>query len=469
MRSIRDFGAIGDGQQDDTTAIQHAVEAHPGQLYFPPGDYLLTRTITVHLEDAQRFSLTGATGCARIVMAGAGPAFHLIGTHKASADPGGVTDTTWNHERMPTAANLEIVGQHEEADGFLLEGTMQSTFEGVLLRELRHGIHVKHRARNILVSHCHLYNNRGVGIFFDDVNLHQVIIASSHISYNKQSGIKILNGQVRNVQITGNDIEYNYDRAAGEAAGPSAEIWIETTGEEATIREGTIASNTIQSRWSPGGANIYVVGQSEQHNHKAGMLAISGNLLGSQETNVHLVSCRGISLSGNIIYSGHKRNVLVEGSRNITLTGNTFDHNPDYLPKELATGIRLVNSTDCTLSGNTIQDAFAGTHTVKTPASFQRTALIEAEQCLRLNLTGNQIVDGTPYGLHLKACSFVNLNGCTIAEGRPDKKMKAAIRWEGKGEANLVGQCLLSKGTERVLHIDDEAGVQVGTFGMPQG
>jgi polygalacturonase len=469
MRSIRDFGAVGDGQADDTTSIQHAIKEHPGQLYFPPGDYLVSETIVVHLDEARRFGLTGATGCARIIMAGPGPAFHLKGTHKATAAPSGVTDTTWNHERMPTLANLEILGRHEEADGVLLEGTMQSTFEGVLLRELRHGIHARNRARNVLVSHCHIYNNRGVGIFLDDVNLHQVIIASSHISYNRGSGIKILNGEIRNVQITGNDIEYNYDREAGEDAAPSAEIWIETSAEEATIREGTIASNTIQSRWSPKGANIYVLGKSPEHNHKAGMLAISGNLIGSQETNVHLISCRGISLSGNIIYSGHNRNMLVEGSRNITVTGNTFDHNPDYLPKELATGIRLVNSTDCTLSGNTIQDAFAGTHTVNTPARFRRTALVEAEQCVRLSLTGNQITDGTPYGVHLKACSFVNLNGCTIAEGRPDKKMKAAVRWEGKGEANMLGQCLLSKGTERVLHVDEAAGVQMRDFAMPQG
>lgn len=469
MRSIREFGAVGDGQSDDTTAIQHAIEEHAGQLYFPPGDYLINKTISVNLDEAKRFGLSGAVGCARIVMAGPGPAFHLRGTHRATADPGGVTPLTWNNERMPTATNIEILGRHEEADGFLLEGTMQSTFDGVLLRELRHGIHLRDRARNLLVTGCHIYNNRGVGIFLDNVNLHQVIIASSHISYNKSAGIKILNGQVRNVQITGNDIEYNYDKEGGEDAAPCAEIWIETSDEGATIREATIASNTIQSRWSPNGANIYVLGQSATHNHKAGMIAISGNLIGSQDTNVHLVSCRGISLSGNVIYSGHQRNLLIEASRNITVTGNTFDHNPDYLPLELDTGIRIVNSSDVTLTGNTIQDAFAGTHTVKTPVQQHRTALIEAEHCVRLSLNGNQITDGVPYGVHLKACSFVNLCGCTITEGRPEKKMHAAVRWEGRGEANLIGQCLFSAGTERVLHIDEEAGVQIGAYAMPPG
>src|SRR5690606_22281674 len=124
--------------------------------------------------------------------------------------------------------------------------------------------------------------------------------------YNKLSGIKILNGEVRNIQITGNDIEYNYDRHTKEGAPASAEIWIETTSENASIREGTIASNTIQARYAPGGANIRFISRPEPK-LKAGLFAITGNLIGSQETNIDLLHANGITITGNVIYSGHQR------------------------------------------------------------------------------------------------------------------------------------------------------------------
>ena len=51
-------------------------------------------------------------------------------------------------------SGLEIVGQHEEADGIRIEGVMRPTITGVLLRKLRHGIHVTGRARNVLMEDC---------------------------------------------------------------------------------------------------------------------------------------------------------------------------------------------------------------------------------------------------------------------------------------------------------------------------
>ena len=43
MMSVRDFGAKGDGQADDSAAIQEAVLKGNGLLFFPRGDYLLTK------------------------------------------------------------------------------------------------------------------------------------------------------------------------------------------------------------------------------------------------------------------------------------------------------------------------------------------------------------------------------------------------------------------------------------------
>ena len=145
--------------------------------------------------------------------------------------------------------NIEVQGKGDgSADGFRIEGLMQPTFEGVLLRELRHGIHVVSRNRNLLVSHCHIYHCTGVGIFLDGVNLHQTNIASNHISYCRLGGIRIQNSEIRNLQITGNDIEYNNARTfPGLPDEPTAEIYIDASDPSARRRTQPAARTSASS------------------------------------------------------------------------------------------------------------------------------------------------------------------------------------------------------------------------------
>src|SRR6266568_6930677 len=85
-KTIRDFGALGDGKADDTAAIQKAVDSGIGAIAFPKGVYRLSSTITIDLDKVGFTSLV-ADGTAKVVMGGAGPAFHFVGTHEGSADP----------------------------------------------------------------------------------------------------------------------------------------------------------------------------------------------------------------------------------------------------------------------------------------------------------------------------------------------------------------------------------------------
>ena len=451
MSNVRDFGAAGDGEIDDTQALEHALNDGDGVLTFPPGTYRLTRTIKVELADRGRFAIDGSGGTAKIVMAGGGPAFHLIGTHEKTADPTGFLSGVWQRERMPIVANIEIEGRHPRASGFLLEKTMQSTFEGVLLRELEDGIRVHGHARNVLISHCHIYNNRRYGVFLDHVNLHQTIITGSHISYCRKAGIRIVGSEIRNLQITGNDIEYNFDVDERDCA----DIDIDSTADGSSVREGTIVGNTIQAKYSPGGANVRMVGRNAADNHKAGMFTISDNLIGSQEVNVHLVACRGVVVSGNVIYSGHRRNIEVDGSRNIVLASNSLDHNPDYRERELCTGLRLVDSHDCTLTGSIIHDCQTGQHTVADAPPLVRDGLVEIVRCQRVNLSGCQVLDGQPFGVFVADSDHISITGTSVLETRREKKTRAAIRLAGKGRGNLLAANNLGRGTEDTVLRDD--------------
>ena len=49
MSSVKDFGAIGDGQADDTAAIQHAIKDGEGVVEFPKGVYRITRSLQSHV------------------------------------------------------------------------------------------------------------------------------------------------------------------------------------------------------------------------------------------------------------------------------------------------------------------------------------------------------------------------------------------------------------------------------------
>ncbi len=456
MSNVRDFGAKGDGKTDDTEALQHCLQDGNGLVEFPRGDYLISKTLVVELAQRGRMALKGTGGTAKLIMAGPGPALSLLGTHAGSADPAEFRPEEWAKERMPTVSEIEIEGRHPEADGILINGVMQPTLTGVLIRDVRTAVRITKRARNVLISHCHIYHNTGIGIHLDQLNLHQINIIGCHISYNRLGGIRVENSEIRNFQITGNDIEYNNNKAfkvpnADDVA--TAEIYIDV--REGSVREGTIASNTIQATYSKNGANIRFIGAGGGKNHKMGMWCITGNLIGSQENNIHLTSVRGVSITGNFIYSGHHRNVLVEGSKHISLGANCFEHNPDYTQNELCTGVAFRDCEDCNIAGMILQDCQAGKHTVPKTVPIERQGLLELFNCRRFNITGSQIFDAAPYGIYLENCSNTLINGCTIMDNREQKLMKAAIIFK-QGHHCLVSSCRLGAGTEGVVFSDVE-------------
>lgn len=443
MSNVRDFGAVGDGVTDDTEAVQHAIDEGGGHIEFPPGDYLLTQPVVIRLQNVGRTSIHGSGGTAKVIMAGAGPAFHFVATHATTADPKGFRPEEWRKERMPMVSDIEIEGRHEAADGIRIVGVMQPTLTGVLIREVRTAVHITDRARNVLIDHCHFYHNTGVGVHLHQVNLHQVVISANHISYCGRGGIRIEDSEIRNLQITGNDIEYNNARShAGlddEAA--TGEIFVDV--RKGTVREGTICSNTIQATYSPNGANVRFIGAGDGQNHKAGMWTITGNLIGSQAVNVHLESVRGITVTGNHLYSAHRRNILVEGSRNIVLSGNCFGHNPDYRDKEICTGVEIRDSEDCVISGCLIEDCAGGQNTVAGAPPAARTGLVQLSGSRRMTLTGVQLVNASPRGFDIRECEDTLLNGCSVLESRSDSKLTHSIHWSGKGRGNMVSACRL--------------------------
>lgn len=429
--SVRDYGAKGDGQTDDTAAIQKAVTKNTdASLEFPKGNYLLTKTIEVDLAKSGHLSLTGFGGAGRVTMAGAGPAFRFKGNHTGSADPKSFQPGAMDSQRMPQVDGLEIVGANEEADGLEFNGVMQATVRASLIREVRHGIHLTNRNRNVLIDSCHIYNLSGVGVFFDHVNLHQTIIHGSHISYCKAGGIKMLASEIRNFHFTGNDIEYNFDLKAES----SADILLDVT--EGSVREGSIVSNTIQAKPSPGGANIRIIGNPETPD-KVGVISITGNMISSQKVNVHLVHARGAVLSGNITFTGYEHALLLEECRNVSIGTHVIDHNPDYVG-DVTGGITIRKCNGITMNGIHMDDIRSGSET--------EGGAIEVLDSETVNISGSQLFEPQYRGIYILNSHNVSVASCTIADRRDEPKLINSITVTGKSKGVLLQGNILMRG-----------------------
>lgn len=429
---VREFGATGDGTSDDTAALQRAIGESPdGIVRLPRGNYRITRTLEVDLAKIGRFAMDGSGGTARLLMAGPGPALRLVGTHEGTASPAGFKPEVWEQERMPQITGLEIVGDHPEADGIEVTGTMQPTLQRLLLRKLRHGVVVSGRNRNVLIDACHIYDNSGIGIYFKEVNLHQTIIQGSHISYNKRAGIAVIGGEIRNFHVTGCDIEYNHDT---EAEG-SADILFDH--REGSIAEGSIVSNTIQARPSPGGANIRFIGPERPVARTlSGLWAITGNLIGNQETNIHLVRSRGIAISGNHLYTGTHRSLVLEECHHIVVGANSLDQSHNHRGG-FTNGITVKDCDGVVLQGLILDRA----------GEAEEGGAIEILNSRETTISGCQIFEPNYRGLYLHESRNTRVSDNLILHRGEGATFVAAIEVAGDCPGTVISGNLVGTGS----------------------
>jgi hypothetical protein len=433
--SVKDFGARGDGVTDDTKAIIAAVNrASDGVVEFPRGSYRITRTIEIVLSETGTLGLSGKGGSARIIMEGEGPAFLFKGSHNGTAGPESVKENTWNQERMPFVDGLEIVGKNPKSDGLEFRHTLMPVIRGLLIRDVHHGIHLFSRNRNVIIDHCHVYNCTGVGIYFDSVNLHQTIISDSHISYCKLGGIGIDRSEIRDIQITGNDIEYNCD-----PEGPvSADVWFDCS-VRGSVREGTISGNTIQAIPSPGGANIRFKG-SLKNDQQIGLISITGNHISNHTVNIQLERAKGISITGNTFIRGYDRHMIIDNCSNIIINANVFDHNTDYFPKSLTApgGITVSKSKNIIFTDNILDGVNYG--------SGDAGGALMLRDCSDISVRGCQVINPEFRGVEVVNCSNLKISDCLVNEQESFTRMLAGIEITGSCPGTIIKNNSIGRG-----------------------
>ena len=395
--SVRDFGAVGDGKADDTAAVQRAVNSGEGDIFFPRGVYRFTKPVLIDLNRVGPTALVG-TGTARVVMDGAGPAFRFRGTHGGTAAPRTVKPEVWEKQRMPTVDGLEIIGAHPGAMGIEAVETMQMVITRVNIRQCLYAVHLPNRNRNVIISDCHLYENRGAGLYLNDVNLHQINVNGCHISYNDQGRIVSRAGQVRNLHVTGCDLEGNM---GGDD--PTANILIDCTGGNGGTAEVAITGCTIQhTGGAEGSANVRFIGR-DAHDRILGHLVISNNVFSDVQVNVDIQDARGVSIVGNTFWMAVQHDLRIENSSNVVVGPNMMDRNPGYRDEKKCDGGVLVrDSQDCTVQGLHINGV------------RRKPAGLIAEDCRGLNIANCTILDCDNAGLLMKNVSGSRASGCLL-------------------------------------------------------
>jgi hypothetical protein len=446
-QTVRDFGAVGDGKADDTEAFQRTINSSWGDIYIPRGAYRLTKTVVVDLDRYGPVSIIG-TGTARIIMAGPGPAFKLVGTHEGTAAPNTVKENVWQNQRMPIVSGLEIVGANPNACGVEAVGTMGAIFTKLSIRKTLHGIHLTRRNRNVIISDCHVYENRGIGIFLDRVNLHQINVGNSHVSYNDGGGIVQLDGDVRNLQIGNCDIEGNM----GENTPATANVLIDATG--GSIGEIAITGCTIQhTHNAPNSANIRIIGEGQSRSYaegelRGGNITITGNILSDVQVNVHLQKVRGVSIAGNTIWKGYAHDVLIEGSSNVVIGSNVLDRNPRYHYADGATANRGLVFHDCeriTLNGLQINNV------------WRKDGGLILKRCRNFNISACTILDYDGCGILMENVQDTIISGCVVRDTRDESAQTTALVVKN-GKDNfitnnfLTGRLQISSGSTKLTN-----------------
>ncbi len=429
---------VGDGKSDDTAAIQHLFDT-VGSVKLPKGTYLLTQTVKIDLKKTGFAALSG-DGTVRLIMAGEGPALQFVGTHEGSAAPDSFKPDVWESQRTPMVDGIEIVGADDKADGIEATGTMQITLSRVVIRECRHAVHLSTRNRNVLISACHFYHNTGIGVFYDNVNLHQSNIVGSHISYNEGGGVVSVGGNVRNLHIGTCDIEGNH----GKDGPPSANVMLDSRG--GSIGEVTITGCTLQhTHKSPDSANVRIIGSGTdesllrrggREHTREGNVTITGNVFSDVQVNVEVRDSRGVTITGNTFWEGFQHDLIVTDSGNVVVTGNNFDRNPRYLVNGNANaennGVVFQRCEDGMFSNNVVSGV------------WKQRAAVDIESCNRMQISHNSVLDSDGSALRLEQVTNSMIVGNILRDDREEaKRSKEPSLSIVGGKDNVIEQNVL--------------------------
>jgi parallel beta-helix repeat protein len=275
------YGAVGDGSNDDTGAIQSAInaaEVSGGVVYFPPGTYKITSTLNID-----------------------GPGVTLTGSWSAA---------------ISTATNISHVNIENGGDNTVVENLSFVTAAVSGFTAGRAAIDINSAAtgtvNNVMVRGCRISGVRTGGIGGEDVD--NVVITGNTLEDIGEHGIYFAQDGDR-VVISNNVLD-------GVNSTTTAHSGIKFVGDNAVISGNHIIGYTDAS----GSCSGILIEDA------TGSVTVAGNLIDACREGMRIIDSSNISISGNTFtdcvldgyYGDITMNTAAGNVDNISITGNTF-------------------------------------------------------------------------------------------------------------------------------------------------
>lgn len=308
--------------------LQQAVDALPasgGIVIIPPGNYEITRPVTITTENTR--------------LVGSGGSTHLINKN-TSGEPAIIVSSGKGQLFRLELSGFRISGNAKSGDGIYMEKIQE-----LMIRDMTidhnggHGINMKDCTENPRISNCNLNYNLKAGINIDGG--HDIVVSGNQFEEN-QDALRIKDGF--NLTMTGNNIDDH-------------------------LRHGIVVENTYGSIISGNmieecqGTAIILTAPASPANRFCYGITISANVIAHHlGGGIELNNAWGCAVSSNTFTLVHNFSILAgPGTGGITITGNNFSNSRGKLGSrdeknpftwDVGSGVILKSASDITISGN---------------------------------------------------------------------------------------------------------------------
>jgi len=358
--NVKDYGAKGDGVNDDTQAIKNAINACD-IVHFPTGTYMVSSTIAIPSQK----TLTGFKGS--IIKAVNDNAIsdailknqNWLGGNDAWITLDGLeVDGNNGNQNKHTGNDYKAIWFNNISNFKIQQCTVHNAYG-----QTGSGVFVQN-ALNGDISHNSVYDNGGDGIqvYYGSSF---IIVADNLVVNNSQIGIESegRNGsnysdyKNSNINIVGNICQSNVDHnilidwtdnsnIANNVCAGSLHNGIELLGTSGiTVTSNIVHSNGDNNSW----ADISVTAESFAENGRNRYITITGNQLGSSLYNsIKIDTAQNIGITNNNSVSKNRGIVIGSSSKGVRIESN-------YISSKYE-GIRAESNLEtATITGNHIE------------------------------------------------------------------------------------------------------------------
>jgi polygalacturonase len=350
--SVKSYGAIGDGDTDDTTACQNALNAADlagvGAVVVPPGTYKLTA------------ALTPGSGTTFLGQGG------FLRQHTEAA----------NVVTVASKSNVALVN----LDVGYNTSTVRNTTNGLSVQT----------CTDVEISGCRVRNGPGLGIYV--ANSQRARVHDNHIHSMLADGIHVTNGSStghvsKDVTVSGNVVEGTGDdciacvsyttggTAINEGISITGNVVTNGSARGITVAGGkgvAVAGNTVRNMASTSSAGIIAILDDNVSNPTFAPIdvSITGNTVGlAQGTTantrhgIRVYRGSGVTVSGNTVAWGVGEGIKVYGTStgpaysDDTVVANNIVHGTGSTGEN---GIYCIYARRVRITGNVVIDSYKG-------------------------------------------------------------------------------------------------------------